>query len=159
MMHVVVRDGVLRCEVWTVSYWEVFRHKILHGPLSASHRVSEGRTHTVLSSLETQTFDLVLCFSYSCHGKAVVKQGNTSSDTLCEEGVVNSKLLQDTTKGYQPGTLFSTSSTIRSTVLAISDATLSVSATVSNEVFYHSTTSQPPYKPPGISLGMIIDLL
>ncbi|XP_062260544.1 tumor necrosis factor receptor superfamily member 1B isoform X2 [Platichthys flesus] len=91
-----------------------------------------------------------------CHGKAVVKQGNTSSNTLCEEGVVNPKLPQDTTKGYQPGTLFSTAGTIRSTVLAISDPTLSVSATVSNEVFNHSTTSQQPYKPPGISLAAVI---
>ncbi|CAB1459552.1 unnamed protein product [Pleuronectes platessa] len=91
-----------------------------------------------------------------CHGKAVVTQGNTVSDTLCEEGVVHSNLLQDTTKGYQPGTLFSTAGTIRSTVLAISDATLSVSATVSNEVFNHSTTSLPPNRPPGISLAAIV---
>ncbi|XP_053286018.1 tumor necrosis factor receptor superfamily member 1B [Pleuronectes platessa] len=91
-----------------------------------------------------------------CQGKAVVTQGNTVSDTLCEEGVVHSNLLQDTTKGYQPGTLFSTAGTIRSTVLAISDATLSVSATVSNEVFNHSTTSLPPYRPPGISLAAIV---
>ncbi|XP_035007978.2 tumor necrosis factor receptor superfamily member 1B isoform X1 [Hippoglossus stenolepis] len=91
-----------------------------------------------------------------CHGKAVARKGNAASDNLCEEGAVISTLLPDTTKGYHPGTLFSTADTIRSTVLAISDATLSVSASVSNEVFNHSTTSLPPYKAPGISLAAVI---
>ncbi|XP_060925847.1 tumor necrosis factor receptor superfamily member 1B isoform X2 [Limanda limanda] len=91
-----------------------------------------------------------------CHGMAVVRKGNATSDTKCEERVDESTLLQDTTKGYHPGTLFSTAGTMRSTVLAISDATLSVSTTVSNEVFNHSMTSPPPYKEPGISMAAVI---
>nr|XP_019957119.1 PREDICTED: tumor necrosis factor receptor superfamily member 1B-like isoform X1 [Paralichthys olivaceus] len=91
-----------------------------------------------------------------CHGKAVVRKGNTTSDTVCEEGVAPSSLFQDTTKGPHPGILFSTPRTIRSTVSATPDATLSVSASVSDEVFTHTIKSPPPYKPPGGSLAAII---
>lgn len=35
------RDSFLKCEVRTVSGWDVFQYSLLHGPLPASYKVSE----------------------------------------------------------------------------------------------------------------------
>ncbi|KAG7244740.1 hypothetical protein INR49_029759 [Caranx melampygus] len=86
-----------------------------------------------------------------CHGSAVVREGNTTSDTVCEhQGVTMTTQPQKTTKAPDTSSVFMTSSTMSSTVLAVSDSTLAAL----KEVFNHSTKS-PPAEPDN-SLGGVI---
>ncbi|XP_040890877.1 tumor necrosis factor receptor superfamily member 1B [Toxotes jaculatrix] len=77
-----------------------------------------------------------------CHGKAVVIKGNATSDTVCEP--------EDTSTQRQSATVLTTASTIRSTVLAVSDSTVSVN---------YSTKSPPPHTEPGLVAGVITGVI
>ncbi|TDH13836.1 hypothetical protein EPR50_G00037770 [Perca flavescens] len=91
----------------------------------------------------------------NCHGRAVVSKGNNTSDTVCEP--------QTSTKELQP--VFTTASTVMSTVLATSDSkapqgprdsTLSISPSVSEVVFNYSTKSPPPSTVSDSTLAAVI---
>lgn len=97
-------------------------------------------------------------FLYSCHGKAVVRKGNATSDTVCKNEDVTSTQLQNTTKEHHTGIVFMTADKMGSTVLAVSDSTLSVSPSVLKEVSNPSTEGPSPSKEPRNKLGMVTDL-
>ncbi|XP_023266018.1 tumor necrosis factor receptor superfamily member 1B-like [Seriola lalandi dorsalis] len=84
----------------------------------------------------------------NCHGNAVVRKGNTTSDTLCEHQGVTTAQIPKTLKADDTGFVVMTASTMRSTVLEVSDSMLPVS----KEVFNRSTKSPPPLTAPDITL-------
>ncbi|XP_039972463.1 tumor necrosis factor receptor superfamily member 1B isoform X2 [Xiphias gladius] len=84
----------------------------------------------------------------NCHGKAVVRKGNATSDTVCKNEDVTSTQLQNTTKEHHTGIVFMTADKMGSTVLAVSDSTLSVSPSVLKEVSNPSTEGPSPSKEP-----------
>lgn len=72
-----------------------------------------------------------------CDGRAVVRAGDATSDTVCEQ--------QSTTK--QPETVFTTASTVKSTVVVTSDSpgsTQSAQPSATEETFKPSTEILPP---------------
>lgn len=89
--------------------------------------------------------DHALCL-YRCHGSAVVREGNATADTVCEHQGLTTTQPQKTTKTPDTSSVFMTSSTMSSIVLANSDSTLAA-------LFNHSTKSPPAE--PTISWGMV----
>ncbi|XP_071349636.1 tumor necrosis factor receptor superfamily member 1B [Trachinotus anak] len=87
----------------------------------------------------------------NCHGSAVVRKGNTTSDNVCEHHDVTTAQLQNTTQERDVGNVFTTTSTTRSRVLVISDFTPPVL-----KELYHSTKSPIPHTEPDIKLAAVI---
>ncbi|XP_031157472.1 tumor necrosis factor receptor superfamily member 1B isoform X2 [Sander lucioperca] len=100
----------------------------------------------------------------NCHGRAVVEKGDATSDTVCEpEVLISTTQPQTSTKEPHTKIVFTTASTVMSTVLATAstvmstvlatsdskaprgptDPTLSISPSVSEAVFNYSTKTPP----------------
>ncbi|XP_058487929.1 tumor necrosis factor receptor superfamily member 1B isoform X1 [Solea solea] len=93
-----------------------------------------------------------------CYGKAVVRNGSATSDTVCENtAAVISKLPPSKTTGHHLDTvLISTASSIKSKDTTMSDSTLSAWPSVSEEVSNHTTKSLPSPTESGINLVAVI---
>ncbi|XP_033481947.1 tumor necrosis factor receptor superfamily member 1B [Epinephelus lanceolatus] len=89
-----------------------------------------------------------------CHRRAVVRKGDAKLDTECgPEAIISIVQPQTSTKEPRIETMFTTASTVMSTVSAapdskvprgLTDSTQSTSPSVSEAVFNHSTKSPPP---------------
>ncbi|KAM6947742.1 tumor necrosis factor receptor superfamily member 1B [Lycodopsis pacificus] len=101
-----------------------------------------------------------------CHGGAVVKNGNATSDTVCKpEAFISNMLPPTSTQGPLTELVFTTTSTAVSTVSATSDSnaprgptdtTLSVSPSFTETVFNSSTKPPPPGTVPDSTLAAVI---
>lgn len=78
----VPRDSELRREVQKVPWWNVLWHKLLHWPLLAAHRVSDGRLHVLSSAVQTLTFDPVFSPLHVCLFFSAAVTGGPWLDTV-----------------------------------------------------------------------------
>ncbi|XP_068568367.1 tumor necrosis factor receptor superfamily member 1B [Cebidichthys violaceus] len=109
-----------------------------------------------------------------CHGRVVVRNGNATSDTVCEpQAVISNTLPQTSTQGPPTELVFTTTSSATSTAASTAastasatsysnsprgptDTTLSVSPSFSEAVFNSSTKPPPPDTVPGSTLAAVI---
>uniref|UniRef100_A0A8C2YVW4 Tumor necrosis factor receptor superfamily, member 1B n=2 Tax=Cyclopterus lumpus TaxID=8103 RepID=A0A8C2YVW4_CYCLU len=102
----------------------------------------------------------------NCHGRVVVRNGNATSDTICgPEAFISTLLPQTFTQGPHTELVFTTTSTVMSTVSVTSDSTaprkptdttLSISPSFSEAVFNSSTKTPPPSPVPDNTLAAVI---
>ncbi|XP_068450835.1 tumor necrosis factor receptor superfamily member 1B [Clinocottus analis] len=102
----------------------------------------------------------------NCHKRVVVRIGNATSDTICEpEAFISALWPQTSTQGPHTELVFTTTSTVMSTVSVTSDpmaprkptdTTLSISPSFLEAVFNSSTKPPPPNTVPDRTLVAVI---
>lgn len=132
------RDSLLKCEVRTVSEWDVLRYGLLHGRLPASYKVSEA--HLIIQCMQrflSFLTHLSLCLS-RCHGRVVIREGNATADTVCQPFTSN---IQPQTTTKEPH--FETGSPSTSPVKMTADFVLETPVNFSQSIpLLHATENK-----------------
>lgn len=101
--------------------------------------MSEGESH-LYTAVRNSLIQIFVCFLHSCGSRAVVRKGNTTSDTVCEP-------VTSSTQGKELHTKFALTFASRMTTTLHSTSALELTGSTqsaTNSVFNYSTKSPTP---------------